>query len=188
MTSGKFDDKRNTFGPVKYGRDKKLEDEADEWLKRGVGDNHRSVARDIEKMRHEAAQVPLEDLRHYDPLDTWSSNDSVFAIAMDPHDVDAVESTICAGMDDGNVRARNAAMLERRALMWSVGDTDSWGSSNEDIPPLGDNGDRKSCTRCRRSKTLDLFSPDSRNRDGLRSRCKDCEKELSQLRYARKLT
>lgn len=172
---------------LKFGYDKKLEKDADAWLKKGVRDNDRGIARDVEKMSFEHGFIAERDLRHYDPTDDWSTSDSVFALPLSPGDADIIEQTICADVDDGNTRARNPAMLERQALRRHTGDADGWGSDYEaEIPALGDNGDRKRCTKCGRNKTLDQFSPDSRNRDQLHSWCKECRKELTSQKRADK--
>lgn len=159
---------------VKYGRDEDLEKIADQLLRESVGRNKRSVARDVEKMSYECGHLSSEELRFYDPVNDWDTQDSAYSVLVDPSDIENVEPTICASVPDGNVRARNPQMLERRALMRHVGDEDNWGSPREDIPFLGDNGDRKVCARCSRSKSLDLFSPDRRGRLGRDNWCKKC--------------
>lgn len=166
------------IGRLKYGKDAKLEADANKWLAQSVGENKRSIARDVEKMAYEGGHRSLEELCHYDPVNDWATRDSAFSIAVDPGEVDWVESTICAEVDDGNIRRRHDQLLERKALMRHVGDSDSWGSDVEgDIPALGiNNGDRKVCSNCGRSKGLDLFYGNSRSKDGLHSWCKSCLK------------
>ena len=167
----------DSIGSVKHGRDKKLEDEANKWLAKNVGDNERSAARDAEKMSYEHGFITAEQLRYYDPTDDWTTADSVYAIPISPSDVDVIEPTICAGTDDGNVRARNTKLADRRALMRHIDDVSGWGSADESIPLLGANeGERKTCTRCGRSKGLDCFYSHPRTRDGLQSQCKPCQK------------
>lgn len=165
---------------LKYGRDAKLEAEANKWLYAEVGDNKRSPARDVEKTKFEHGSVTEDDLQHYDPVNTWDTKDSAYSIAVDPDDVDWVESTICADVDDGNVRRRHDKLLERKALMRHIEDSDSWGLVDEDeVPLLGVNeGPRKVCTRCKRSKGLSLFSPRTGRRGGLQSWCKQCRREV----------
>lgn len=171
----------NNVGRVKYGTDKELEELANQLLAEGVGDNHRSIARDIEKMSHGSG--PSE---HYDPTNDWDTQDSVFTIYTQPNDLEFIEPSICDG-HDGNVRARNPALQQRKDLMRHVGEDDDWGPTREKIPLLGINeGPRKTCTKCKKSKGFMLFSPDTRNRDDLRSWCKQCEKESSKIRYTRK--
>jgi hypothetical protein len=164
---------------VKFGRDKKLEDEANVWLAKGVGDNDRSILRDAEKMSYEHGFISAEDLQHYDPIVDWKTTDSVYAIPINPADADAIESTICADVDDGNTRARNPRLLERQALMRHRTDEEGWGSIAEGpVPILGDNGGgvRKKCTKCGRLKGTDFFYAHPRTRDGLQSQCKSCQK------------
>lgn len=170
---------------MKYGKDKSLEALANQLLSEGVGGNKPSIDRDIEKRKYELGLISLDELQYYDPANTWDTHDSAFSIAIDPDGVDSVESTICDA--DDNVRSRNPKLLERGAAMQHVGEDDDWGPELEaDIPPLGVNGPRKACTKCRRPKGLSCFSPDPRNRDGLRSWCQDCEKESARMRYTRK--
>lgn len=159
------------LGIVKFGKDQKLEEDADKLLKGSAGENKRSIARDIEKVRYEHGLATLDELEHYDPADDWNAKDSAFAVLTDPSDISSVESTIC----DENIRARNPQLQERQALMRHVSDSDSWGSAWEaEIPPLGDNGDRKRCSKCDRYKSLDHFSPDRRGRYGRDNWCKSC--------------
>jgi hypothetical protein len=171
---------------VKFGRDKKLEDEANEWLAKNVGSNARGVPRDAEKMSYEHGFTPAEDLQHYDPAVDWPTKDSVFMVIADPADVVAMDPTICAEVDDGNVRARNPRLEDRAALRRHIDDASGWGSAaDERIPLLGANdGPRKVCRRCGRSQGLQYFSPDIRNRDGLHSWCKGCRREVTSRKRA----
>lgn len=169
---------------VKYGKDEDLERAADELLREGVGRNKRSVARDVEKLSYESGFISRDELRVYDPTNDWDTQDSAFAVLVDPASIENVDPTICADTPDGNVRASNPRALERKALMRHVGDEDNWGSSRENIPLLGDNGDRKSCPKCGKSKSLDYFSPDRRGRYGRDNWCKACR--MGQKRDQRK--
>jgi hypothetical protein len=165
---------------TKYGRDEEFEAAANKLLADSVGDNKRSVARDAEKMHYEAGRIPRERLEHYDPDNDWDTLDSSFAIPVDPGDIDDIESTMRAEVDDDNVRARNPGLRQRADLMRHVEDTDHWGSTSEDIPLLGINvGPRKTCTRCKLARGLKYFSPDRRNKDGLHSWCKTCRKKFT---------
>ncbi|QRY51777.1 hypothetical protein [Mycolicibacterium septicum] len=171
---------------AKTGRDDKLETEADKWLSKSVGKNKRSVERDVEKMLHESGQAG--ELEHYDPDNDWDTQDAPNgAILINPADVVKVTPSICADMDDGNVRARNLNLSRRNALMRHMGDEDNWGSNREDIPLLGVyDGERKTCTKCGRTKRVEFFSPDKRNVGKVRSWCKLCEKAAAKMRYTRK--
>lgn len=163
------------MGLPKYGRDEELEGQADKILGESVRSNDRSIERDIEKLRYEHGIVSEDGLEHYDPANDWDAHDSAFTIYVDPAEL---VDTVCA--EDGNVRARNPAMEARRGLMRRTEDWDDWGPSGESIPLLGANdGPRKTCTKCGRSKGLQYFSPDARNRDGLHSWCKECRKEFT---------
>jgi hypothetical protein len=42
----------------------------------------------------------------------------------------------------------------------------------------------KSCSCCKLTKTLDLFSPDTRTKSGKASRCKECQASLKKQKYA----
>ena len=44
----------------------------------------------------------------------------------------------------------------------------------------------KKCTGCKEEKPAELFGNDSRNKNGLKSRCKDCDKKAAQARQARR--
>lgn len=163
-------------GGIKHGRDKALEDLADQLLGKGTGSNKRSIDRDIEKRKYELGLIPLDELKHYDPSNDWDTHDSAFSIGCD--DVDDIMPTICVVRDDGNVRARNAELLERDAAMQHVDDADDWGPIAEPLPLLGANeGQRKVCTRCKQSKGLSLFSPKADAKDGLHPWCKECRKD-----------
>ncbi|MBB3752493.1 hypothetical protein FHT44_005005 [Mycolicibacterium sp. BK634] len=176
-----------SLGEVKYGKDEELERLANELLNGSVGENKRCVDRDIEKVSYELGLVSDDDLHHYDPNNDWDAQDSVFAVSVDPGDLSGIEPTICADVPDGNVRARNPKLHERRALTRHTGDDEAWGSTFEEIPLLGVNeGPRKVCTRCKQSRGLSLFSRDKRNVDGLRSWCRSCEKAAAKNRYTRK--
>lgn len=182
-------DQDSSVGRVKYGKDEKLEEEADRLLAESVGENKRSIDRDAEKLSYPAGRITLGELRHYDPRNDWDTLDSVFTIVVDPGDIESFEPTICTDVDEGNIRARNPALRKRKDLMRHVGDDDNWGSAREEIPLLGVNeGPRKVCSRCGRPESFLLFSPDDRNRDGLRSWCMACERESSKMRYTRKST
>ncbi len=178
------------LGKVKYGLDKELEEEANRLLRQDISENTRSVSRDVEKMRFEAGLISSEELQYYDPDNDWDTQDSAFAILVNPppgqqSDLDWVEAV--ADVDDGNVRARNDRAVERKKLRHIVNDGDNWGSTAEEIPLLGINeGPRKVCTKCKQSKGLTLFSPDNRNKDGLRSWCKECRNASERIAYARK--
>lgn len=175
------------LGEVKYGKDDELEHLANKLLNGSVGVNKRGIDRDIEKVSYESGHIARDELEYYDPDNDWDSQDSVFAVTIDPSDLSGIEPTICADVPDGNVRARNPKLQERRALTRHTGDEDGWGTTFEEIPLLGVNeGPRKKCSKCRQSKGLSLFSPDTRNADGLRSWCKVCEKESAKNRYTRK--
>lgn len=163
---------------VRCGPDKKLEELANQFL--GKGNGRRGAARDAEKMSYESGFVSVDELHFYDPTNDWDTQDSVFAVVVDPGDIAYVAPTICSGVDDGNDVVRNPKLLERRALMRHVEDDDDWGPAEEEIPPLGVNdGDRKVCAKCKKSKGLMFFSPDARNVDGLHSWCKECRKEFT---------
>jgi hypothetical protein len=187
------------LGKVKYGVDKKLEEEANRLLAEDAGENRRSVSRDVEKMRYEAGLISSEELHYYDPDNDWGTHDSAFTIYTEPSGLELIDPSICDG-NDGNVRDRSrvdpklpvgvwgrAGEEERRGLSRHVQDDDNWGSTREENPLLGVNeGPRKVCTQCRKEKGLQFFSPDARNRDGLRSWCKGCERKSSKIRYTRK--
>lgn len=163
---------------AKFGRDDKLETEADKWLSEGVRDNARSLERDIEKMSHEAGTLWLGEAEYYDPLNDWDTQDSAYAILMD--DLSGVEPTICADVDDGNSRARNRTMQERQKLMEHLDENADWGSTRESVPLLGANdGPRKVCTKCGKAKGLQYFYAQPRNKDGLSSWCKNCQKSIN---------
>lgn len=172
------DDERKEI-VLKCGKDSKLEADANKWLSGGRPANKRSVSRDVEKMAFEGGHISRDELRHYDPENDWKTTHSVFTIAVDPGDADSIDPTISVAVDDGNIRSRNPQMLERQALMRHVEDTDRWGSTEEDIPPLGSEGPRKTCTRCRRAKGIECFYAQPRNRDGLSSWCKPCQKSIN---------
>lgn len=167
---------------TKFGKDKALEDLANQLLGKSTGSNQRSIDRDLEKRWYELGLIPLEELRHYDPTNDWDTFDSAFSIATD--DPDSVDSTICFDVDEGNIRARNQQLLDAQSLMQHVEDSDDWGSELEDIPALGGNeGPRKVCTKCKQSKGLALFSPKADAKDGLHPWCKECRKKsVSQAR------
>lgn len=167
---------------TKRGKDKALEDLADQLLGKGTGSNKRSIDRDIEKHFYQLGRIPLDQLKHYDPTNDWDTHDSAFSIGCD--DVDDIMPTICVVRDDGNVRARNPEILEQQVLAQYVDDSDDWGPEREDIPLLGDNeGQRKVCTKCKQSKGLSLFSPKADTKDGLHPWCKKCRKDaVSQAR------
>lgn len=174
-------------GEVKYGKDDKLERLANKLLNASVGDNKRGIERDIEKVSYEAGYITRDELQHYDPDNDWDAQDSVFAVAVDPSDLSTIEPTICVDFPDGNVRARNPKMQERRALTRQIGDEDGWGTTFEEIPLLGVNdGPRKICAKCKKTKGLHLFSSDKRNADGLHSWCKECRRESGKKAYVRK--
>lgn len=172
---------------AKTGRDDKLEAEANKLLTEGVGENKRSLERDVEKMLYESGQKSVDELEHYDPDNDWHAQDSAYAVLVNPADIPGIEPTIC-DMDDGNARVRNPKLRERQILMRHVDDTDSWGSAREFIPLLGVNDVRpKICTRCKLAKRTEYFSPDPRKRDGLQAWCKQCRKEVtSQQREKRR--
>lgn len=172
------------LGKVKYGVDKRLEEEANEWLKRDVKGNKRGVSRDVEKMRHEAGLISPEELQHYDPSNNWDTQDSAFAINVSPDEIAYIEPSVC---DDGNVRSENRIRVEngetyrepsRQDLTQHIEDDDDWGSTAEDIPPLGVNriepGTSKVCSYCKLRKRLEYFSPDPRGKYGCDGWCKKC--------------
>jgi hypothetical protein len=71
--------------------------------------------------------------------------------------------------------------------MRHLDDVDNWGSSEEDIPLLGVNeGPRKVCSNCKKSKGLQYFSAHGRNADGLQSQCKQCRRDAAKKAYIRK--
>ncbi|TGD85141.1 hypothetical protein BayCH28_22330 [Mycolicibacterium sp. CH28] len=204
MTAGAQDDRRiiaTKDGKSKNGKDKKLETEAAEWLARDVGPNKRSLDRDIEKMQYEFGSATRNELGLYDPDNDWDALDSAFSIFVRPGA--DITPSLCTA-DDGNVRARSredpktpagvwgrAGEEERRGLSRHVGDDDDWGSAYEkEIPPLGKNerepGTGKRCTRCQLVKRIDYFGPDKRNSDGLRSSCRQCDRDTAKAAYARK--
>lgn len=162
------------------------QESADKILSASVGRNKRGIDRDIEKMSYECGLVSADELRHYDPSNDWDTQDSVFEVAIEPGDMDGIVSAMCS--DDGNVRAANPRMTKRQSLMRHIGDSDGGGPVREDIPMLGVNdGPRKVCAKCKRSKGHPFFSPDARNKDGLHSWCKECRKGFtSQKRKAAK--
>ena len=165
-------------GEIKYGRDRDLEELADEFLNKGVRDNKRSPARDAEKMAYECGFISLEELRYYDPTNDWDTHDSAFTVFVEPSDLEFIDPSICDG-DDGNVRVRNSRLQERHALMRHVGDDDDWGPVGEEIPLLGVNeGPRKTCAKCKKPKGFMLFSPKADTKDGLHPWCKECRKEI----------
>ncbi|AID58941.1 hypothetical protein PBI_GAIA_122 [Mycobacterium phage Gaia] len=172
----------------KFGKDDNLEAKADRLLSKGVGKNKRSTQRDKEKMLHEAGLLEVDDLDAYDPTNYWSTQDAPNGeILMSPNSVVKVTPSIGSDVGDGNVRARNLKLSRRRALMHHVEDEDDWGGDREFIPLLGVNeGRRKTCTKCGRSKRVEFFSSDSRNVDGVRSWCRLCDKAEAKARYARK--
>lgn len=167
-----------SLGRVKYGRDAELEELADKLLYDGLaGDNKRSLTRDRERMAYDLGLTSPGDLQHFDPTNDWDTLDSAFTLYIDPSDIAYLEPSICAGVDDGNDRARNKLMLERQAGMRHVGDGDEWGAGEEDIPLLGVNeGPRKTCTKCKRSKGHQYFSPKRDAKDKLHPWCKECRK------------
>lgn len=181
------------LGKVKYGVDKRLEEEANKFLAEGAGENRRSASRDAEKMRYEAGLISSEELHYYDPTNNWNTHDSAFVIVADPSDLKSIEPSIC-DVDDGNVRAENRIRVEngetyrvppRQDLMRHVEDTDNWGSTNEEAPPLGVNKitSGKACARCKLRKRLEYFSPDPRGKHGRDGWCKECRKgNMEQIR------
>lgn len=182
--------------PLRFGKDSKLEADADEWLARGVGENKRSKYRDIEKMSYEFGIISAEECEFYDPTNDWDTQDEVYVRAFGNID-DAVPS-LCSG-DDGNVRARSrmdphlppgvwgrAGEEERRGLSRHVDDDDDWGSGFEMVPILGGQPDldgrrqdealRKTCTKCKRSLGRECFYKNPRAKDGFHAWCKPCLK------------
>ncbi|WPH57808.1 hypothetical protein [Mycobacterium phage WXIN] len=175
------------LGRVKYGKDDTLEELADKLLANSAGDNARSIDRDIEKASYDAGLITVDELQLYDPGNDWDTRDSAFTIYINPGDMAYITPSECADQGDGNIRAEHPELLERRALMRHTGDDDGWGSTVEESPPLGINkGPRKTCTKCKQPKGLQYFSPDARNKGGLRSWCRKCEKERAKNRYTRK--
>jgi hypothetical protein len=162
---------------VKRGVDRDLEEQADKLLRDSAGKNKRGIARDAEKMAYERGFLSREELAYYDPANDWDTHDEPVVTVVSPDDLAYVTPTICAEVDDGNVRRRNARSAARRALARHVEDTDSWGGTAEDVPLLGANdGPRKVCTRCKQAKGLSLFSPKADSKDGLHPWCKECRK------------
>ncbi len=172
------------LGDVTYGKDEGLEKLADQLL--GGGDHKRSIERDIEKLQYEAGILSADELRHYDPVNDWDTRDSAFALLINPAEMVYVEQSICAEVGDGNVRSRNQRIHERQTLMRHVDDSEDWGSVVEDVPFLGDNGDRKLCAGCGRHKGLQYFSPDRRGRFGRDNWCKVCRTGQKRARRANK--
>lgn len=180
------------LGKVKYGVDKKLEDDANKLLRQNVKENKRSVSRDVEKMKFEAGLISSEELHHYDPSNDWDTQDEVFVIKV--QNLDNIEASLCT---DGNIRARSredpklpvgvwgrAGEEERRGLARHIQDDDDWGATTEYIPLLGANdGPRKQCTKCKRPKGLQYFYRDARNTDGLHSWCMECHREHKRVTY-----
>ena len=135
-------------------------------------------------MAYQGGHMTVDELEHYDPTNDWDTMDSAFMIFVAPSKIAAVEPTICAAVDDGNIRKWNPALEERQALMRHVEDTDEWRSRRERIPLLGVNdGPRKMCTKCGESKGLSLFSADRRNADGRYSWCKQCHRAYLRATY-----
>ena len=166
------------IGKVKYGRDDKLEADADELLSAGIRDNKRSIDRDIEKMSYESGLISVDELKFYDPNNDWDTFDEPSSVALvDPSGISYVSPSICSEIGDGNDRARNPRSLKRQALARHVGDSDNWGCAEEDIPALGANeGPRKTCSKCGQSKGLEMFSPHPNTKDGRRGQCKTCRR------------
>ncbi|MCG7607125.1 hypothetical protein [Mycobacterium sp. CnD-18-1] len=174
--------------PVRYGKDDKLEADANKWLSDATGENKRGIERDIEKMSYESGLIGEDELELYDPGGDWRTKESAFTLYVAPADLEGFEPTICADVPDGNVRAANPRIASRRALMRHVEDADSWGGVGENVPLLGANdGPRKVCTRCKQPKGLQYFSADPRNKaDGLYSWCKACHREYVRSTYEKK--
>lgn len=122
-------------------------------------------------------------LARSDDNDWDTTPESVYAISVAPSDIAGIEPDICAEVGDGNARARNPKLRERRALTRHMRDKDHW-TTAEDLPLLGVNdGPRKTCSKCKRSKGLSLFSPKADAKDGLHPWCKKCRKDaVSQKR------
>lgn len=174
--------------PLRYGKDAHLEELADRLLAAGAGENRRSAARDIEKMRFESRLLPIV-LTVYDPEHDWQSHDEPWTIPVS--DIALFTPSECSG-GDGNTRAlskedpstpdgqwgRGGAEELRRARR-HVDDEDSWGSTFEYIPPIGPDRsiERKVCSKCNRLKRLQHFYAQPRNRDGYSSWCKACQKK-----------
>jgi len=161
---------------VKQGRDKNLEAEANKWLAESVGDNKRSLARDVEKMKYEGGHISRDELRHYDPDNDWDTISSAFSITTDAESIDYVDGTA----DEENVVQRHDQLVKRRELMQQVDDgSDPLLEGGENVPLVGANdGRRKVCGRCKQSKGLSLFSPKADSKDGLHPWCKKCRKEF----------
>ncbi|MGY4710166.1 hypothetical protein ACXDF8_11525 [Mycolicibacterium sp. CBM1] len=185
-----------------HGKNNTLEAAANEWLAKDVGENTRSIDRDIEKVQYESGQILRDELRLYDPRNDWDTQDSAYSILIDPGDMAYVTPSLCDG-HDGNVRARDredpntppgtwgaVGIRERQKMTRHVGDEDDWGATYEDIPPLGQNTRDptlgKRCTRCNLIKLNKYFGPEKRNSDGMRSWCKQCDRESAKAAYARK--
>lgn len=176
------------LGQVKYGKDDKLEADADKLLADSAEESGRSEDRDIEKMSYEAGLISVGDLKFYDPVRDWDTQDSAFAICVDPGDMVHIPSSICDG-SDGNVRREYREQVERRELMQHLDCEDDWSSPPEDIPLLGANGATggKVCTKCQLRKRLEYFSADPRNKkDGLHSWCRSCHREYLRLTYEKR--
>lgn len=170
---------------IKYGKDPDLEAQADELLRGSAGENPRGLDRDWEKMAYESGYLSFEELEFYDPANDWDTLDSSYAIMVDPGDVDHIEPSVC-DIDDGNIRGQHPQLYERKKLMRAVDDREDWGTDEEEIPFLGDNGDRKVCAKCKRSKRLDCFSPRNDRQSGLQSWCKKCRKDAGSQKRQRK--
>lgn len=162
---------------VKFGRDDALEEWADELL----GDcGERSDERDREKVAYEYGLIEYDDLQYYDPDADWQTKDSGYAILVSPADMVYIEPTICTEVNDGNVRAKNLRMAERRSLMGVSSEDDSWGTAQEDVPLLGVNeGERKTCPGCGRSKGLSCFYAQPGNKDKRATLCMVCTRAAS---------
>lgn len=176
---------------AKCGTDEALEKMANKWLRRGASKNRRCPDRDFEKMAFEYGLIPEGDLRSYDPTGDWATRDSVGEIPMTPDRMRYVEPSICADFADANIRVDSPELRERRSMMRFVRDEDGWGPTSEDRPILGvfDEGEpeRKTCTKCGRSKGLACFSKDERNKmDGLYSWCKPCHRDYLRATYEKK--
>lgn len=170
--------------PLRYGRDEKLEADADELLGEK---SRRSDDRLTEKLLFEAGMISEDDLTVFDPADDWNTQWSAYTLYMES--IDGITPSLC-GEGDGNVRARARedpslppgkwgviGIEARKKLTRRTDDEMDWGSTHEDIPLLGSPGERKTCALCQRSKRLEQFSLDARGKRGVDNWCRMCRRE-----------
>jgi hypothetical protein len=174
---------------MKQGRDSQLEAEANALLKSSAKPKGTRDDREIERAMFEAGMLTESELKYYDPVNDWDANSSAYTLVA--ADIDEIEPTIGADLDDGLTPSRNRKREERLPLLRHVDveEEDDWPSPpQKPAPKLGqlEIGERKTCTSCGLSKGVAFFSPYPRNADGLHSSCKTCRRRKAKESYVRK--